>query len=394
MIKKLTPWFLNLVICFSIQSQAVNNRFNLTGTITGLKKHDKVELVYMALKNGKWYKIIDSTVVRNQRFTFRGEINGTTAAYLYLPNRTSATIYIEPSNMKLQINSHDPYSYKLSGTKCESENLKLRKELIGLQREKFKKVLPFYDLTDRIQFIKDDSERDSVINIARKEMADIERINYMMDSVEYDFARIHKSSPISPSLLYTLSFYGNSFSLEAIQQAYDSLDADVKTNQMGQLASKEIERRSSSLVGRSVADFTRISSLGDTIRLSDFRIKNYVLLEFWASWCIPCLNELPTVKKIYQKYKTEGLVIISMSSDENRNDWLKSIQKNDLNEWPQVLSKLDKQQQDKSFFNQNDLCNIFDINMIPSYLLIDKQGIIVGRFGHIAEEEVEKLIKK
>lgn len=62
-------------------------------------------------------------------------------------------------------------------------------------------------------------------------------------------------------------------------------------------------------------DFSLRSLDGRTVRLSDYLGKDVVLLTFWATWCLPCLGEMPELEKIHQKYKDHGLTILAISMD-------------------------------------------------------------------------------
>lgn len=62
-------------------------------------------------------------------------------------------------------------------------------------------------------------------------------------------------------------------------------------------------------------DFSLRSTEGRTVRLSDYLGKDVVLLSFWATWCQPCLGEMPELEKLHQRYKDQGLTIIGVSMD-------------------------------------------------------------------------------
>lgn len=62
-------------------------------------------------------------------------------------------------------------------------------------------------------------------------------------------------------------------------------------------------------------DFSLRALDGRTVRLSDYLGKDVVLLSFWATWCVPCLGEMPELEKLYQRYKDQGLTILAISMD-------------------------------------------------------------------------------
>ena len=67
------------------------------------------------------------------------------------------------------------------------------------------------------------------------------------------------------------------------------------------------------------------------MKISDFAGKSkYLYLDFWASWCGPCIAEMPTLKKVYEKYREHGLQVISISSDANEKNWKKAIERIDV----------------------------------------------------------------
>lgn len=108
----------------------------------------------------------------------------------------------------------------------------------------------------------------------------------------------------------------------------------------------------------------------EQVKLSEVLAKNeYVILEFWASWCMPCRNEIPNLKKAYKKYKAKGLEILSVSLDGNPKDWLQA-HKEDNTSWINTIGE-------KEF---NSKCAIdYGVTAIPSSFLISKDGKIVAK---------------
>ncbi|HKT11264.1 MAG TPA: TlpA disulfide reductase family protein, partial [Terriglobia bacterium] len=73
--------------------------------------------------------------------------------------------------------------------------------------------------------------------------------------------------------------------------------------------------RQNSIIGSAAADFALRDIEGHQVRLSDFRGK-FVLLAFWATWCPPCKEELPTLQKLYEQYQDKGLVVLAVDDEE------------------------------------------------------------------------------
>ena len=77
---------------------------------------------------------------------------------------------------------------------------------------------------------------------------------------------------------------------------------------------------------------------GEIKQLSDYVGKGkYVLIDFWASWCGPCRNEMPNVKAAYEKYASKGFEVISISIDKKQKAWRTAIEELGMN-WTQVLN--------------------------------------------------------
>ncbi len=116
------------------------------------------------------------------------------------------------------------------------------------------------------------------------------------------------------------------------------------------------------------------SPQGDTLRLSDLR-GNYVLLDFWASWCGPCRRKNPQFVELYRQFKNEkfdkgkhGFTFYSYSLDKSKESWVTAIQTDGLI-WPNHTSDL---------LGWNaEAARKYGVNSIPRTFLLDPEGNII-----------------
>lgn len=119
--------------------------------------------------------------------------------------------------------------------------------------------------------------------------------------------------------------------------------------------------------GSTATLFERKDINGATISLKDYRDNKYVLLNFWASWCVPCLKEMPTLREIHQKYSQE-VEMISISYDTDYTKCLETVDREKM-VW-------------KNIFNDVGLINAYGGHLaIPRTYLIDKTGKIIYEAG-------------
>lgn len=123
---------------------------------------------------------------------------------------------------------------------------------------------------------------------------------------------------------------------------------------------------------------------GDPIDLADYKGK-VVLLDFWATWCPPCMEELPNMIATYEKYHDKGFEIIGVSADRNRSALTGVLEEKSI-AWPNLYNR----EQDAS------LVEAFNIQAFPTLLLLDREGVVVAMNprGPEMEKAVGELIEE
>lgn len=159
----------------------------------------------------------------------------------------------------------------------------------------------------------------------------------------------------------------------------------IKSSFNDNAAVTEFLRKMASLkalqVGQAAPEFTINGIDGKPIKLTDFRGK-YLLIDFWASWCMPCRQENPNVVKAYQTYKDKNFTILGISLDKDASAWKKAIADDKLT-WSHAGELSDF---------EGSTVRLYQIEAIPSSFLLDPNGKIIAK--NLRGEELNAFLNK
>jgi thiol-disulfide isomerase/thioredoxin len=165
---------------------------------------------------------------------------------------------------------------------------------------------------------------------------------------------------------------------------YNNASKGVRDSESGKKMAEKLKYFKQSMVGSLAPDFSGNDINGKRLSLSDFKHKKYVLIDFWASWCKPCIEDIPFLKIIGEKYKGK-LEIISISDDEDINRLIEAIVKEEIEEWTHFSIKQNESSVRKDYF----------VNGIPHKVLIDMDGKIIGKWkgsGELNKNEIKNIL--
>src|SRR3569833_209592 len=336
---------------FAIIACAQNYDFSIHGKITGNVIYSKAYLRYF-YKNSF---IKDSAAVKAGVFDFKGKLPDKVIlarVSICQYNQANASkentseIILVPGKIEMNADKH-LVDAKFTGNKIEEEfsdylnrSKSYREQLIAINY-KYEKAQSENDLAE--------------LGTLDSALAKIHRAKQLIDG---KFITDHPTSLVSA---YKFDdFMGDEeIDLSVVEPVYTSLAPEIRNLPIMQQITERISIAKKTRMGEPAMDFAQGDTVGHMLSLLDFHGR-YVLIDFWASWCVPCRTENPNLTKIYHEYHKKGLDILGVSLDAQKKEWINAI-KTDSLQWPQVCDFK---------IMDNAAAKLYGITSIPQNILI------------------------
>jgi len=361
-------FIISLLICSYTK---VEEPFKINGKIDGANVDSLVFKYYRCEKDNT---IIDTISVTNGAFTIKGIISPRSYAKLSIADK-ELDFFLDPGEMQLYLIKDSLEKFKLKGSQTQFD-----KEILDTQT----KSLEEYLSEIKKQLSSEQSEQAKDILISKKDS-----IDNLLNDIYIAFITSHPTSHYS---LDAISFLliNKMQNTDLLMRLFNGLSEKVRVSCSGkQIYNFILQRKESTLAN--ISFLTALDKDGNLVKISDFEGK-YILVDFWASWCVPCKKGFPHLNELYAKYKDKGLVVIGISIDRAADEqkWSSAIEKYNLSKWIHIWSYKNK--------GENNICNLHDWMQdasIPHYILIDKTGNVIKQWrgfdDQVAKEQYEML---
>lgn len=309
------------------QQRKTENVYEISGTVPA----GVTGRVYLQEYKDRKYANVDSTEITDGKFTFTGSVAEPKVYALSLAQQR-AQVFLD--NHPMQVDLSD--GWEITSLKGSAD------------AEMFHKILP--------QSIKGTLNPDSLLRL----------------------------NPASPAAVYFLNRSIYRYDYEELKTIRESLSDSLNNHSYVKEIDDNLRSLENVQPGKPAPDFTLATPDGDTLSLSSLR-GQYVLVDFWASWCPDCRKANPLLVELYNEFKQKNFTILSLSIDEDRERWLAAIEKDGLT-WPQVISE--------GGWN-SEIATAYAIRWLPTSFLIDSTGIIISKSIHTQEtiDTVKEILK-
>lgn len=329
-------------------------QFTLTGQITAPQYPVSLYLQY-ALNDKEM--VTDSVVLqKGGHFVFKGKLRRPVSARVYMKpggKYVARRFYLQPG--KIAINATGPLD---AATVTGSPNTAVQDEFYQ-HGEKYAGL--FTSLNTRAYYNR--GMKDSVRAIEAEQA----RARKKFNAEVADIIRQHPDAHASWDMVYS---YRIALDPETVTPLFDALSPKFKNSEEGKDLAKQIASVKKIMVGSPAPDFMQSDVAGNSIKLSSFR-GQYVLVDFWASWCGICRLENPNVLRAYTAYKDSGFTVLGVSLDDSahRDAWIQAIRDDNM-PWQQVSDLKGR---------NNEAATLYGIKGIPQNVLVGPDGRIIAK---------------
>ena len=345
-----------------------SNAYKISGKVEGLKDGDTL-YVTNDLQTGI---PTDTLIVKDGKFELSGETDSTYIAMIYsgARNELNAPFFVEPGNITIKL-VETPGGSRVGGTKCNEQWQELNDSVMTIGKEINRIAEHIYGNTI------DEMEQ-------QKGMEQIDKLNQRFSAIVVKTTEKNIKNEFG---YFLLTYYPEELiDNQTRKKLIDKLPEEVQKRPVIQEMLSNLKQADETAEGMTIKDFNQPGIDGTELSLMSEVAKNTItVIDFWASWCGPCRQEMPFMLEMFSKYKDKGLGIVGISLDEDSDSWKAAtqqlnipwIQMSDLKGWENAIAKH------------------FCVNSIPHTIVVDQQGKILkrGLRGEKLEEFVAKQLK-
>lgn len=345
--------------------------FKLKGTIHSQTALDNGALVTITNDNAR---TVDTLQIKDGKFTFKMPANDTSICYLNIVDparkiRYEGTGYFVPEKGTATADYYDETGWGVQGGTITAGIAKMREDLQHMYEEygpQIDSLKAHQDMMDKDAYFK---EFKSLTDNMTKRMVDF-NISLFKENKD-NILGLRALISALPGL-----------SLEQIEELVKDASPYITENPKVKLVYESQKKIAMTSEGAMFTDFEGKSPEGEIARLSDFVGRGkYVLVDFWASWCAPCKELIPEIKKYYDKYSKKGFVVVGVPVNDGDNSGSREIIKQFGMNWPQIFMGNDK-----------TCVDIYGIMTIPHLILFAPDGTILKRTRGANSSEIFEII--
>lgn len=335
-------------------------------------------------------RVIDSARIEKGKYTLDVPLKDGVPAvgYLSLPPKDREFVYgledvyciLEPGSITLD---YTPDGLQISGGKVNAEYERTILKSSREARRNGNRIVAQRDSVEkRHQLSNEEMEYYNDLLRQQFEQTKPAYVRFITDNIKNDagafFFLTYPENNYAPGAYAALRAQVNPVYLQRQKELREKEQAEQRAFRQAMESTNE---------GHPYRNFPSQTLDGKAVQLSDFVKKGKVtLIDFWASWCIPCAQEIPALKKLYAQYHDKGFDIVSVSLDTNKNAWAGAVKRHQM-PWTQISDL-------KGW--KGNATKLYGISAIPFVLVVDRNGIIVQKniHGDRLADKIKELVGK